>query len=108
MEKNQRQYKRELFNWKTELRALDSKERVLCATYDLSEGGVRIVSNIELKSNKYTIYLGKYKVPARVVYKEKRPASFAEGDIFYYGMQFLKPISKEVKKKLIVIAEKER
>ena len=108
MEKEQRRHRRDIFNWKTELRSLESKERVLCATYDLSEGGVRVVTNTELKSGKYTVYLGKYKVPAKIIYKEKRPASFTEGEIFYYGMQFIKPISKEVKNKLITIAEKER
>ncbi len=105
IQKNQRRYSRIKFHMRTEIRGAEEKDRVKCATFDLSEGGIRVISDHRLKSKKYEIHLGKHKFMARVVHLEKKESSLMSSEVFYYGMQFMKPISAETKSQLVALAQ---
>lgn len=105
VKKNSRRHKRVKFHMRTEIRGVDDKERVKCATFDLSEGGLRIITDSRLKSKKYEIVMGRKKFNAKVVHEERKESSLMGSVVYYYGMQFIKPITSETKNQLMAIAQ---
>ncbi|MES0492155.1 MAG: PilZ domain-containing protein [Leptospirales bacterium] len=82
------------------------KIKVVCATFDISEGGMRIITDRELNGAKYEIVLGKNKFSGNIKFKEKRSSAMMDKSAYYYGFQFAKPISGDMKKKLMALAGK--
>jgi c-di-GMP-binding flagellar brake protein YcgR len=108
MKEERRRYKRGIFNYKVELLSVNGKTKIKCASFDLAEGGIRVVTNTELKDPKYIVCVDKYKINARLVYEEARKSIMMDQNAYYHGLQFEKPISPDVKKKLLTSAEKFR
>ena len=80
------------------------KTKVVCATFDLSEGGLRFITDRELNGAKYEIIIGKNKFSGKIIFKERRSSAMMDKSAYYYGFQFTKPISSNLKLKLIAMA----
>ncbi|MDH4262751.1 MAG: PilZ domain-containing protein [Spirochaetia bacterium] len=103
-----RKFRREIFNYKVELLSHNSKNKIKCASFDLSEGGIRVVTNVELKDQAYTVYIDNYKFNAHLVFEEARKSTMMDQYAYYHGLRFEKPITPDVKNKLLVAAKKFR
>jgi len=104
--RDKRRYKRELFNYKIELVNPLTKMKIKCASFDLSEGGIRVVTDIELKDPKYIVIIDKFKLNAKLIYEEARKSTMMERTAYYHGLEFEKPIDSATKVKLLKDAEK--
>jgi hypothetical protein len=97
-----RKHKREIVHLATVMVGIERKDKVKCATFDISEGGVKVLTDSELLSSNYEIKLGKMKIFGKVVYKEKRASQIMENPSFYYGFKFVKPITGDMKNQMIL------
>lgn len=83
-----------------------NKAKIVCATFDISEGGLRLITDRVLNGSKYEVLLGKNKFSGKIIFKERRSSAMMDKSAYYYGFQFAKPISSDIKKKLIIMAGK--
>jgi len=72
-------------------------ETIHCLTCNISEGGIKILTDKELTHDRYNIIMANQKFPVRVIYKEK-----TLDDQFIYGMKFTKPISVMLTKEIVL------
>jgi len=103
-----RRYKRSIFNYKVEVHSQNGKTRVKCASFDISEGGIKVVTNVELKENAYVICIDNFKFNAHLMYEEARKSTMMDQHAYYHGFRFDKPVSLEIVRKLLKNAEKFR
>jgi c-di-GMP-binding flagellar brake protein YcgR len=101
-----RRHKREIFNYKVELLTSNGKSKIKCAAYDLAEGGIRVVINTELKEPNYIVCIDNHKINSRLIHEEARRSTMMDQFAYYHGLQFERPISPDIKKKLLKSAEK--
>lgn len=104
--KERRKYKRRVLNQLVELIPAEKKEKIKCATYDISEGGIRVVSSVELTGHNYTIVLENQKIKGKLVFEETRKSSMMNQTAYYHGFAFLKPIPSSFVSHLISTARK--
>jgi len=78
-----------------------NKTKGICATFDISLGGTRIVTDSQLAKKDYEITIGKQKFIGKVVHLEERHSSMMDKKSYYYGIQFKKMLSESDFQKFI-------
>ncbi|MDH4200374.1 MAG: PilZ domain-containing protein [Spirochaetia bacterium] len=106
VKKDKRKYKRIIFNCPIELVSTKNREQIKGASYDLSDGGIRIVTNRELNDPEYLVVIGNKKIPAKLIYEEKRNSSMLNQTAYYHGLAFQKLINPEIRKYFMELAVK--
>jgi len=95
-----RRHKRHNYQTRVEIESLTTKSRYKGASFDISTGGIRIVTNKELVGSEFIISLAGYKMKARLVHSETRESSMMDGVAYYYGFRFNQELTPETAKKL--------
>ena len=88
-----RRHKREKCHCSGSIYDRQNKSKIICATFDISVGGTRIVTDSVLAKKEYEVVIGKKKLLGTIVHVEERHSSMMEKQSYYYGIQFKKPIS---------------
>jgi c-di-GMP-binding flagellar brake protein YcgR len=104
--KERRLHKRDIFNFKIEVTSEDKKSVFKCASFDLSEGGLRIVTNTKLKENFVIVHINKQRFTAKIVHMEQRRSSVMNDLAYYYGLKFSSPMKPDHKKELVHLSQK--
>ena len=88
-----RRHKREKCHCNASLFDRQNKTKVICATFDISVGGTRIVTDSVLAKKEYEIVISKKKLLGTIVHREERHSTMMDKKSYYYGIQFKKPIT---------------
>jgi hypothetical protein len=94
---DKRNFNRQILDTETCIMPVGQSERVNCLTCNISEGGIKIVTDKKLLSEKFNIIMVNQKFPVRIIYME-----FMEDKKYVYGMKFTKPISLKLKEEIIL------
>ena len=89
-----RRYKREKCHCTGIIYDRENKTKSICATFDMSLGGTRIVTDSKLAKKEYEITIGKKKFLGSVVHLEERHSSMMDKKSYYYGIQFKKILNE--------------
>lgn len=106
IKQERRKHRRHIFNYRVEIWTANGKNKIRCASYDLSEGGIRVVTNIELKDMDYLVILDGHKLGAKLIYEEKRLSTMMNQTAFYHGLRFTHPLSSTDKDRLLKASQK--
>jgi len=103
---NKRKFKRDIFTDSGVIIPKNNPNKIPFATVDISEGGLKILTDRKIESTMCEVYLERLKLTAQIVHEETRKSTIMEKQSFYYGLKFSKPIPAAVKASLLKMSKK--